>query len=130
MTRRTLLAAGAAAPQDFPPDIFDNRFQDPAVLYPDVFHAEFDNPMARAVRVKLAPDQRVRGHDMRAGTVVALTEVHVRFTRMVNGKSHDVHMEPGQVRFLYADTHALLNLSPRRAEYFLVEVKEPGRANP
>jgi hypothetical protein len=59
--------------------------------------------------------------------LVALTEVHLRFTRPATGRSYDVHLQAGESRWLAADTYTLRNLNVQRAEYVFVELREETR---
>jgi hypothetical protein len=122
------LLAVAAQLRDFPPDVFANRRRDIIALAPSDFSLEFQNDRVRAVKAKIGPGSITPSHDAGSGMLVALTEVHLRFTRLATGRSYDV-LQAGESRWLAADTYTLRNLSGQRAEYVFVELREETRGS-
>jgi hypothetical protein len=120
-----LLAAGvAAALQNDRPEY--NRSaassHDPVKLDSRTYTVETDNDRVRVLRVRLGPDHEVPMHDDRSAILIAVTEVHIRFTRP-DRKSLDVHMAAGETRWGYGDTHSIRNLINRSAEFIAIELK-------
>ena len=53
---------------------------------------------------------------------VCIQDCHLRFTR-ADGRTQDVHMESGETRWLYGDTHSAKNLNTNPMEMIVIEVK-------
>ena len=124
------MAAGAFAQQprfqqSFPPDIvppdaFARR--DPLRIDPKHYHLDSENEHVRVIRLTLKADEGVPMHDDVDALAVCIQECHLRFTEP-GGRIQDVHMETGEARWLYGDTHAARNLNTHPMEMLFVEVK-------
>lgn len=120
----SLMAQPPSVPRDsFPPDIFQNSFRDVVKVAPDHYRVDLENENVRVLRAKLPQDFLIPQHDSRSALLVAVTECHLRFVRP-DKKVQDVHLEPGQVRWIWADTFSARNLSTHPAEFLLVEPKK------
>jgi hypothetical protein len=131
MTRRwtaALLAVGLPAAvallcQDFPPEFSRARSGDVLQIDPRHYLLELENARVRVLRARLGPDVAVPMHDDRSAMIVAVSEVHIRFTRP-DKRTFDLHMAAGEIRWGYADTHSIRNLIDRPAEYLIIELKK------
>lgn len=112
-----------ARSQSFPPDIVQSP------LYPDLVKAagaqgavDFENEHVRVVRIHLNGESRIPTHEAHSGTVVCISECHVRFLRP-DGKSVEVHQNASGTHWVFGDVFSLVNLTDRRTELLLVESK-------
>jgi len=112
---------GTRFPPDIvPPEVFARR--DPLTIDPKHYHLDFENEHVRAIRLTLKADEAVPVHDDVDALAVCIEECHLRFTR-ADGHIQDVHMESGETRWLYGDTHSAKNLNTNPMEMVLIEVK-------
>jgi hypothetical protein len=126
-----VLALGAYGQQQFepalrfppdivPPEVFARR--DPLQLDPKHYRLDFENEHVRTIRLTLKADEAVPMHDDVDALAVCIQECHLRFTR-IDGRIQDVHMESGETRWLYGDTHSAKNLNTHPMEMVFIEVK-------
>jgi hypothetical protein len=111
----------------FPPDIIPREVLNSRdALQVDRLHyrLEFENEKLRVLRLTLKPSEIVPMHDDKDALVVCLNECHVRFTSP-NGRSEDIHMDPGASRWIFGDTRSEKNLGTRPVEMLFVETKSP-----
>ncbi len=116
-------------PPQFPPDIVSPEAlarRDPVKLDPRHFRVDFENERVRAIRLTLKADEAVPMHDDVDAVAVCIQECHLRFTRP-DGHTQDVHMESGETRWLYGDTHSARNLNTNPMEMLFIEEKTGGR---
>jgi hypothetical protein len=112
---------GARFPPDIvPPEVFARR--DPLAIDPKHYHLDFENERVRAIRLTLKADEGVPMHDDVDALAVCIQDCHLRFTR-ADGRTQDVHMESGETRWLYGDTHSAKNLNTNPMEMVFIEVK-------
>lgn len=109
----------------FPPDIISPEAlarRDPLKIDAKHYHLDYENDQVRAIRLALKADEAVPMHDDVDAVAVCLRECHLRFTRP-DGRIQDVHMESGETRWLYGDTHSARNLNTNPMEMLFIEVK-------
>ena len=104
---------------EFPPDIFDNRAVDVVRIAPDRYTVEMIADV-RVLRARLPGGARVPIHNHRSGVLVALSEVHLRFTRP-DGTAQEIHLAPGATQWLAGESHAETNLGAETCEFVFVE---------
>lgn len=109
--------------RSMPPEIFDNPPRDIARLDSRHYRMDFENDKVRVLHAQLDAGYISPSYDTGPGTIVALTELHLRFTRTINRRTYEVHLQSGEVRWIPADTHFIQNLSRKQAEFVFVEVK-------
>jgi len=123
-----VLAAGAFGQQQrpiFPPDIVPPEVlarRDPLKLDSAHYRLEFENEHVRVLRLTLKADEAVPMHDDVDAVAVCVQECHLRFTEP-NGRIQDVHMETGETRWLWGDTHSARNLNTHPMEMLFIETK-------
>ncbi len=110
-------------PEIVPPEVFARR--DPLKIDAKHYHLDYENERVRAIRLTLKADETVPMHDDVDAMAVCIEECHLRFTRP-DGRIQDVHMESGETRWLYGDTHAArnLNTAPDADAVYRVEGRE------
>lgn len=106
--------------RNFPPEIVLDRFIDVAKVAPQYFTVEMENSEVRVLRAKLTADARIPIHDNRSGVIVALTDVHLRFTTP-DKKFRDVHVKAGETHWIDGDTFSEQNLSASPCEFLFIE---------
>jgi hypothetical protein len=109
-------------PDIIPPEVLKTR----DALQVDTLHyrLDFENEKMRVLRLTLKPSETVPMHDDKDALVVCLKECHVRFMSP-NGRSEDIHMEPGASRWIYGETRSEKNLATKSVEMLFVETKSP-----
>jgi len=126
-----LLALGAYGQRPFPPEKFFPpdiispealARRDPLRIDPAHYRLDFENERVRAIRLTLKADEAVPIHDDVDAFAVCIQECHLRFTRP-DGRIQDVHMESGETRWLYGDTHSARNLNTNPMEMLFIEMK-------
>jgi hypothetical protein len=130
-----VFALGAYGQRPFPPE----RLFPPDIVSPEVFarrdplkidskhyHLDFENEHVRAIRLTLKADEAVPMHDNVDALAVCIQECHLRFT-WPDGHIQDVHMESGETRWLYGDTHSTRNLNTNPMEMVFIEVKSANK---
>src|SRR5580704_12437531 len=121
------LFAQVRPPQYPPPDINSPQvLKTRDALQVDTLHyrLDFENEKMRVLRLTLKPSETVPMHDDKDALAVCLKECHVRFTSP-NGRSEDIHMEPGASRWIYGETRSEKNLGTKAVEMLFVETKSP-----
>lgn len=126
-----VLAVGAYGQRPFPPErLFPPEIvspealarRDPLKIDANHYRLEYENEHVRAIRLTLKADEAVPMHDDVDALAVCIEECHLRFTRP-DGHIQDVHMESGETRWLYGDTHSARNLNTHPMEMLFIEVK-------
>jgi hypothetical protein len=113
----------------FPPDIVSPEVfarRDPLKIDSKHYHLDFENEHVRAIRLTLKADEAVPMHDNVDALAVCIQECHLRFT-WPDGHIQDVHMESGETRWLYGDTHSTRNLNTNPMEMVFIEVKSANK---
>ena len=121
-----LLTCGAfgQTPQ-FPPDIVSPEVlarRDPLKVDANHYRLDFENERVRVIRLTLKADEAVPMHDDVDAMAVCIQECHLRFTEPA-GRIQDVHMETGETRWLWGDTHSAKNLNTQPMEMVFIEMK-------
>ncbi len=109
----------------FPPEVKLDRFIDVAKVDARDFTVEADHGELRVLRARLGPDARVPFHDDRSGVIVAITDVHLRFTTP-DKKFRDIHMKAGETHWIDGDAFSEQNLSSSPCEFVYVETRSAG----
>jgi len=120
-----VMALGAYGQRPFPPDIVPPEVlarRDPLKIDAKHYRLDFENERVRAIRLTLKADEAVPTHDEADALAVCIRECHLRFTRP-DGRIQDVHMESGESRWIYGDTHSARNLNTQPMEMLFIEVK-------
>ena len=99
--------------------------QDPVKVDPKHYKVEFENDQVRVLRINYGPHEKSVMHDHPAGQVIYLTDAHVKFG-LPGGKSEEQQGKAGQTAWAPAGKHLPENMSDKRLEGILVELK----ANP
>jgi beta-alanine degradation protein BauB len=113
----------------FPPEIVPSEVfarHDPLKIDPKHYRLDYENEHVRAIRLTLKADEAVPMHDDVDALAVCIQECHLRFT-WPNGHIQDVHMESGETRWLYGDTHSTRNLNTNPMEMLFIEVKSANK---
>ena len=105
-----------------PPEISHDRFRDIPKVDPRHYSVEFENEEVRVLRGRLESEAAVPLHDHRSGVFVAITEVHIRLAWPA-GHIRDIHLGPGEARWIYNDSHTEKNLVNKAAEFLFIETK-------
>ena len=111
-----------AAQKDFPPDIVQDRLRHVLEVDPVHYKKDLENDRVRVLHARLGPGEAVPMHDDRSNMIVAITEVHIRLSKP-GASPFDVHMQPGESRWGYADMHSIKNLHTKPVEYLIIELK-------
>ena len=109
-------------PDIIPPEVLKTR--DALQVDPRHYRIEFENDKMRVLRLTLKSSETVPMHDDKDALAVCLNECHVRFTSP-NGRSEDIHMEPGAARWIFGDTRSEKNLGTKPVEMLFIEMKNP-----
>jgi hypothetical protein len=111
-----------AAQKDFPPDIVHDRLRPVLEVDPVHYKKDMENDRVRVLHARLGRGEAVPMHEDRSNMMVAITEVHIRFSKP-GSPPFDVHMQAGESRWGYADMHSIKNLHTRPVEYLIIELK-------
>ena len=98
---------------------------DPTTTDPDKYTVVFENERVRVLEYRDAPGQRTSPHDHPDSVMVTLSNFDRRLVGG-GGESRDVTLQPGQVRWLDAQTHSGENIGDTPTHVLFVELKEPG----
>ena len=102
--------------------------QDPVKVDPKHYKVEFENDQVRVLRITYGPHEKSVMHDHPAAQVIYLTDAHVKFG-LPGGKSEEQQGKAGQTAWAPAGKHLPENLSDKRLEGLLVELKtKPAKA--
>ena len=99
---------------------------DPIATDPDKYSVVLENDRVRVLEYRDTPGGRTRPHDHPDSVMVTLSGFERRLT--VGDRTRDVRLEPGQVRWLDAQTHAGENIGATASHVVFVELKEPAPA--
>ena len=102
--------------------------QDPVKVDPKHYKIEFENDQVRVLRITYGPHEKSVMHDHPAAQVIYITDAHVKFG-LPGGKSEEQQGKAGQTAWAPAGKHLPENLSDKRLEGILVELKaKPAKA--
>ena len=100
---------------------------DPTATDPDKYVVIFENERVRVLGYKDEPGQRTSPHDHPDSVMVTLSAFDRRM-EAASGESREVRLEPGEVRWLDAQTHAGENTGTTPTHVIFVELKEGASA--
>jgi quercetin dioxygenase-like cupin family protein len=101
---------------------------DPTITDPDKYSVVFENDRVRVLEYRDAPGQRTGEHDHPDSVMVTLSGFERRLT--VGDVSRDVALEPGEVRWLDAQSHIGENIGSTPTHVVFVELKETRGQSP
>ena len=96
---------------------------DPTATDPDKYRVVFENERVRVLEYTDAPGQATSPHDHPDSVMVTLSSFGRRLVG-ASGESRDVHLEPGEVRWLDAQTHSGENIGDTPTHVIFVELKD------
>ena len=102
---------------------------DPTVTDPDKYKVIFENDRVRVLEYRDEPGARTSPHEHPDSVMVTLSGFDRRLVA-ADGQSRDVTLEPGQVRWLDAQTHSGENIGETPTYVLFVELKEDAAAGP
>ena len=100
---------------------------EPTITDPDKYKVVFENGQVRVLEYRDEPGQKTSPHDHPDSIMYTLSGFRRRLFDGA-GKSRDVTLEPGEVRWLDAQTHSGENIGDTPTHVLFVELKES--ANP
>jgi quercetin dioxygenase-like cupin family protein len=95
---------------------------DPTQTDPDKYRVVFENARVRVLEYRDDPGARTSPHDHPDSVMITLSGFDRRL--IVGDQSRDVTLEPGQVRWLDAQTHSGENTGSTPTHVMFVELKE------
>jgi beta-alanine degradation protein BauB len=101
--------------------IHERRLMDPTHTDPDKYAVRFENDEVRVLEYKDRPGARTKPHHHPNSVMITISGFERRL--MVGGKSRDVTLEPGEVRWLDAQEHSGENIGTTPSHVFFVELK-------
>jgi len=96
---------------------------DPTVTDPDKYRVVFENDRVRVLEYRDEPGARTSPHEHPDSIMVTLSGFDRRLLA-ADGESRDVTLEPGQVRWLDAQTHSGENTGTTPTHVVFIELKE------
>lgn len=96
---------------------------DPTTTDPDKYRVMFENERVRVLEYRDAPGQRTSPHDHPDSVMVTLSSFDRRLVAGT-GEPRDVHLEPGEIRWLDAQTHSGENTGETPTHVVFVELKD------
>lgn len=96
--------------------------QDPVKVDAKHYKVEFENEHVRVLRITYGPKEKSVMHDHPNAVVVTLTDQNVRFN-LPDGKFENRDLKAGQTIWTPAGKHSPENLSDKKLELILVELK-------
>jgi quercetin dioxygenase-like cupin family protein len=95
---------------------------DPTETDPDKYKVVFENDHVRVLEYRDEPGQRTSPHDHPNSVMITLSGFDRRLVG-AGGESREVTLEPGQIRWLDAQTHSGENIGDTPTHVFFVELK-------
>jgi mannose-6-phosphate isomerase-like protein (cupin superfamily) len=95
--------------------------RDPAVTDPENYKVVFENDRVRVLEYRDEPGVKTTPHDHPDSVMITLSGFDRRLT--VGDQSRDVTLDPGQVRWLDAQTHCGENTGTTPTHVMFVELK-------
>lgn len=96
---------------------------DPATTDPDKYKVIFENDRVRVLEYRDEPGQKTSPHEHPDSLMYTLSSFQRRLIGG-SGESRDVALEPGEVRWLDAQTHSGENTGSTPTHVLFVELKE------
>ena len=100
---------------------------DPTLTDPDKYRVVFENERVRVLEYRDEPGQRTSPHDHPDSVMITMSGFERRLVDAA-GSSREATLEPGEVRWLGAQTHSGENVGDTPTHVFFVELKDPGAA--
>ena len=97
---------------------------DPTQSDPDKYHVIFENDRVRVLEYRDKPGEKTSLHDHPDAVMYPLSSFRRRF-HSAAGPGPEATIEPGQLRWLDAQTHAGENIGDTPTHVIFVELKEP-----
>lgn len=97
---------------------------DPTVTDPDKYKVVFENERVRVLEYRDNPGEQTSPHEHPDSVMYTLSRFDRRLIGAA-GESRDVTLEPGEVRWLDAQTHSGHNTGDTPTHVLFVELKEP-----
>lgn len=96
---------------------------DPVETNPDLYSVAFENDRVRVLRYLDRPGDRTRPHGHPDSVMITLSS----FDRLLvhHGRSVEVHLDAGEVRWLDAQEHSGENVGASGTSTLFIELKEP-----
>lgn len=95
---------------------------DPTVTNPDLYRVVFENDRVRVLEYRDVPGDRTEPHHHPDSVMYPLASFTRRLT--FDGRQVEVKLEPGQVRWLDAQTHQGENIGDTPTHALFVELKD------
>ena len=96
---------------------------DPTTTDPDKYKVIFENDRVRVLEYRDEPGQKTSPHEHPDSLMYTLSSFQRRLIGG-SGESRDVALEPGEVRWLDAQTHSGENIGSTPTHVLFVELKE------
>ena len=96
---------------------------DPTTTDPDKYKVIFENDRVRVLEYRDEPGQKTSPHEHPDSLMYTLSSFQRRLIG-ASGESRDVALEPGEVRWLDAQTHSGENIGSTPTHVLFVELKE------
>lgn len=87
------------------------------------YHLDFENGEMRVLRLTLDANSGTRLHKTADSLLVCIDNCDVRFEEP-GGRIHDVHMDPGESRWIWASMRSEKNLSGKPLQIVVIELKK------
>jgi hypothetical protein len=100
---------------------------DPTVTDPDKYRVLLENDRVRVLEYRDRPGQHTSPHDHPDSVMVTLSAFDRRLVTG-SGDTRDVHLEPGEARWLDAQTHTGENTGATPTHVVFVELKQESAA--
>ncbi|HEU0335761.1 MAG TPA: hypothetical protein VFR43_04360 [Gaiellaceae bacterium] len=100
---------------------------DPTATDPDKYRVLLENDRVRVLEYRDRPGQRTSPHDHPDSVMVTLSAFDRRLVTG-SGDARDVHLEPGEARWLDAQTHSGENTGATPTHVVFVELKQASAA--
>ena len=97
---------------------------DPTTTDPDKYKVIFENDRVRVLEYRDEPGQKTSPHEHPDSLMYTLSSFQRRLIGG-SGESRDVALEPGEVRWLDAQSHSGENIGSTPTHVLFVELKEP-----
>ena len=98
---------------------------DPTRTDPDKYKVIFENERVRVLEYRDEPGQATQPH-VHPDSVMYTLSSFDRTLVGADGRSRDVSLEPGEVRWLDAQVHSGENIGETSTHVLFVELKDPG----
>ena len=101
---------------------------DPTRTDPDKYSVVFENDRVRVLEYRDQPGGQTNPHDHPDSVMVTLNGFRRRLS--VGGQTRDVSLEPGEIRWLDAQTHVGENIGDTPTHVVFIELKEEPAPRP